>query len=74
MDERRLRDPSIREWLMSLNEMQKIAANGIETVGYELSFIRGRGDAALAVYVCDDNVATIDCDGEINFNPDIDLR
>jgi len=53
---------------------QKFAASSLTQFGYELDFIRDVTDTNIAILSCNDNVAVISKDGEINTNPNIHIR
>jgi len=54
-----------------LSLAQKFAASSLLQFGYELTFIRN-GD--LAIMLCNENIATISVEGEIDSTPNITLR
>jgi hypothetical protein len=72
--ERRQYTPEQEALWNRLTLAQKFAARSLSQFGYDLAFIRGHRDGNLAVFCCDNHVATIDIHGEINSNPAIKLR
>ncbi len=63
-----------KEWWRTLNGVQHVTAQGLVNVGYDLAFVRGMGDEAVAVFVMDESVVTIDTDGDMQINSDIKVR
>ena len=54
---------------------QKFAASSLSQFGYDLAFIRGSASSnSLAILLCESKVATISWDGEINTQPEIQIR
>ena len=58
----------------NLTEEQKFAANSLTKFGYELNFIRDVNNTHLAILCCNEEVAVISKVGEINTDPDINIR
>ncbi|WP_018691378.1 hypothetical protein [Algicola sagamiensis] len=58
----------------SLNMMQKVAMSELNHYGYQLVFTRKTNEGVLAVALCDQKVATISNDGEIDMHPGIKTR
>lgn len=57
-------------WEM-LSLAQKFAASSLLQFGYQLTYIR---NGNTAIMLCDDNIATICLEGEIDSTPDITIR
>ncbi|PAJ73611.1 hypothetical protein CJF42_14795 [Pseudoalteromonas sp. NBT06-2] len=53
---------------------QKVALNRLNQFGYRLAFTRASDGTYLAIAICDDTIATIDFEGEVNLNPKIKIR
>lgn len=53
---------------------QKFSASSLTQFGYKLKFIRDLHDSHLAVLTCNDNIAVISKGGEINTDPNIQIR
>lgn len=53
---------------------QKFSASSLRQFGYKLNFIRDFYDSHLAVLTCNDNIAIISKVGEIDTDPNIDIR
>jgi len=53
---------------------QKVALNKLNQFGYRLAFTRASDGTYLAIALCDDMIATIDFEGEVNLNPKIKIR
>ncbi len=58
----------------NLTLAQKFSASSLTQFGYKLSFIRDFHDTHLAVLTCNENIATISKGGEINTDPNIQMR
>lgn len=72
--ERRLTPDTYHDLWSSLTLAQKFAASSLTKYGYELSFIRCSNVGNIAFMMVDDNVATIEMDGDINTTPDVIIR
>jgi len=58
-----------------LSLSQKFSAQSLSNYGYDLAFIRNKNTSnSTAIFLCGDNIATIDYEGEINTNPAIAVR
>jgi len=57
-----------------LNLSQKFSVRQLSQFGYKLEFIRYYDTGSLAVLMSDSGLATIDCHGEVDTSPDIQLR
>lgn len=57
-----------------LSLTQKFAASTLTQSGYEIAFIRSSQIENLAVFLYENNTATISNDGEINTSPNLTLR
>lgn len=53
---------------------QKVALNKLNQFGYRLAFTRASDGTYLAIAICDEMIATIDFEGEVNLNPKIKIR
>ena len=60
-------------WL-NLTHAQRFAFYTLAKLGYQLLFVRNANNCSTAVASQDNKLATIDDEGEINFNPSIVLR
>ncbi len=57
-----------------LSIMQKFSATSLNQFGYDLAFVRKAQSGHLAIMLCNDNVATVDSDGEIDTAANIVIR
>jgi hypothetical protein len=53
---------------------QKFSASNLMQFGYVLSFIRDYHNTHIAILTCNDNIAVISKVGEINTQPNIEIR
>jgi len=53
---------------------QKVALNKLNQFGYRLAFTRASDGTYLAIAICDEMIATIDFEGEVNLSPKIKIR
>jgi hypothetical protein len=53
---------------------QKVALNKLNQFGYRLAFTRASDGTYLAIAICDEMIATIDFEGEVNLSPKIKVR
>ncbi|AWB66537.1 hypothetical protein C2869_08890 [Saccharobesus litoralis] len=74
MNERRHNKMEARDWWGKLSYAQQATANGLTNVGYELAFVRGDDKDNLAVFKLDDNLITVDRDGDADLMPSIQIR
>lgn len=65
-------DPN--QWWEHLSMAQKFSANSLFQYGYQLQFIRQTDEGKLAVLICDDDIITLNEEGDIDNDPDIILR
>lgn len=72
--ERRTQPPEQSVWWSKLSLAQKFSASSLGKFGYELKFIRNENGHSLAVMTCNDGVAIVSEDGEINTTPSIQIR
>ncbi len=72
--DRRSKPLSSLEHRNRLSTAQRFAFYTLAKLGYQLLFVRGQGDRALAIARQDARLATIDEWGEVNFEPVITLR
>lgn len=73
--ERRKTPPEQSIWWEKLSLAQKFSASSLGKFGYELCFIRNVDTSnRIAVLSCNDTIAVIKEDGEIDTSPDIKLR
>ena len=72
--EKRLESPEQSVWWPKLSLAQKFSASSLGKFGYELHFIRHEKGHKLAVLICNEGVAVISEDGEINTSPNILTR
>ncbi|GAA6203776.1 hypothetical protein [Thalassotalea sp. SU-HH00458] len=72
--ERRSSQNNFDELWSNLTLAQKFAASSLTKYGYELSYIRCSSAGNVAFMTVDDNVATIEMDGEINTTPSVFVR
>lgn len=73
-DERRLTNPDLEAFWHLLTLAQKLALNKLNQYGYQLAFTRASDGTHLAIAICDNVVATIDYEGEVNLNPTLKIR
>ena len=62
------------ELWQDLTLAQKFATSNLMQFGYVLSFIRDYHNTHIAILTCDDNIAVISKVGEINTQPNIEIR
>jgi hypothetical protein len=72
--ERRKTAPENSTWWEKLSLAQKFSASSLSQFGYELIFIRHEEGKNLAFLQCDNGIAIIKEDGEINTSPHIAIR
>ncbi len=58
----------------NLTLAQKFSASSLTQFGYKLSFIRDYHDTRVATLTCSENIATISKCGEINTQPNVQIR
>ena len=75
MEERRAGVSNPVDHWERLNSVQRFAFYSLVKLGYELLFVRNSFSTdSVAIAKLNDQLATIDAEGEINFSPDITLR
>jgi hypothetical protein len=57
-----------------LSFAQKFGASRLTQYGYHLKFIRRSTTNTIAIFVCEERIATVDLIGEIDLSPKIRLR
>jgi len=57
-----------------LNLIQKVMVCELGRLGYQLHFIRGKYANSIAILICNEQVATVDRQGEVALNTDIKIR
>lgn len=72
--ERRGVQPENSVWWEKLTLAQKFSASSLGKFGYELQFVRAQEHGRLAVLTCNNGVATISEDGDIDTSPSIQIR
>jgi len=72
--ERRQAQLTNEECYEKLTFAQKFAASRLTQYGYQLKFLRESTANKIAIFVCEDRIATVDFSGEINLSPKIILR
>ncbi|REL34522.1 hypothetical protein [Thalassotalea euphylliae] len=72
--ERRGVQPEHSVWWDKLTLAQKFSASSLGKFGYELQFVRSGDHGSLAVLTCNNGIATISDDGEIDTSPSIQIR
>ncbi|MGB1197693.1 MAG: hypothetical protein ACPG46_01515 [Thalassotalea sp.] len=72
--DRRREPPEQSEWWNKLSLAQKFSASSLGKFGYELAFVRSENGQNLAVLRCNDGIAVISEDGEIDNAPNIKVR
>jgi len=72
--ERRQYTPEQASLWDKLSLAQKFAASSLNQFGYDLAFIRNSSNGRTAILLCNDKVATIADDGEIDTSPNITIR
>ena len=72
--ERRQYTPQQSNLWDKLSLAQKFSSNSLTQFGYDLSFIRHSKSGNLAIFLCDNNAATIADDGEISTLVSIVIR
>jgi hypothetical protein len=61
-------------WWEKLSLAQKFSASSLSQFGYDLNFIRYQDGKSLAVLQCNNGIAIISEDGEINTSPHVYIR
>lgn len=74
VQERRNADYTATSLWSRLSVGQKFAANSLTHFGYELAFVRRVNNDYLAVMMLDNNLATVNEDGDIDTSPNIAIR
>ena len=74
MLERRGATPEHSVWWTKLSLAQKFSASSLGKFGYELAFVRNEHGKSLAVLTCNNGIAVITEDGDINTSPEINIR
>ncbi len=72
-ERRRTAEPANTLWQL-LTAEQKMAFYRLQGYGYRLLFIRQMFSGPLAIVAQQDELATIDCTGDINLAPSIVIR
>jgi len=72
--ERRLINICQNVWYDKLTLAQKFSASKLSQYGYQLKFIRNIKGEAIAIFSCDDRLATVNITGDIDLKPKIRLR
>lgn len=57
-----------------LSLSQKFSTSSLNQFGYNLAFIRQGDKSSLAILLCNDSVATVSNEGDIDTNPKITIR
>jgi len=57
-----------------LSFAQKFGASRLTQYGYHLKFVRGNTTNKIAIFVCEERIATVDLSGEIDLSPKIKIR
>ena len=58
----------------NLTLAQKFSASSLTQFGYKLNFIRDFHNTRVAILTCNENIAIISKNGEINAHPNIKIR
>ncbi len=61
-------------WWSKLSLAQKFSASSLGKFGYELNFVRNDKGQKIAFLFCNDGIATINEEGEINTSPNTKVR
>lgn len=72
--DRRQEPPEQSIWWSKLSLAQKFSASSLGKFGYELSFVRNERGSSIAFMTCNNVVATISEDGDINTSPKASIR
>jgi hypothetical protein len=72
--ERRTEPPEQSVLWQQLSLAQKFSASSLGKFGYELTFIRREGGFSIAVLTCDDDIAVVYDDGDIETSAEIKIR
>lgn len=72
--ERRNEPPEQSVWWEKLTLAQKFSVSSLGKFGYELAFVRREKGYRLAVLTCNEGVAVVTEDGDINSSPEIKIR
>lgn len=73
-DDRRITQPNIDQHWHKLSTAQRFAFYTLAKLGYQLLFVRQSRNEKTAVIRQDNQLVTIDGEGDINFNPTLVLR
>ncbi|WP_076410121.1 hypothetical protein [Shewanella sp. UCD-KL12] len=73
-DDRRITQPNIDQHWHKLSTAQRFAFYTLAKLGYQLLFVRQSKNEKTAVVRQDDQLVTIDGEGDIDFNPSLVLR
>ncbi|NRB22652.1 hypothetical protein [Shewanella sp.] len=73
-DERRITQPNINQHWNRLSRAQRFAFYALAKFGYRLFFVRQSDNEHTAVVRQADHLVTIDSEGDIDFNPNLELR
>ncbi len=71
---RRRRAVESYEWWNHLNYAQKFSVSSLYKFGYEINFVRTIDHKSIVVMSLNGNIATVDKDGLIDTQPDIQVR
>ncbi|QLE86782.1 MULTISPECIES: hypothetical protein [Shewanella] len=74
LGDRRITQPNIDEHWHRLTTAQRFAFYTLAKLGYQLLFVRQEKTHSTAVAKQDDQLVTIDDEGDIDFNPTLILR
>ncbi|QFU24325.1 hypothetical protein FM038_020675 [Shewanella eurypsychrophilus] len=73
-DDRRITQPNIDQHWHKLSTAQRFAFYTLAKLGYQLLFVRQSRNEKTAVIRQDNQLVTIDSEGDINFSPKLVLR
>lgn len=72
--ERRNEPPHKSVWWVKLSLAQKFSVSSLNKFGYQLEFIRHENGHSLAVLTCNEAIAVVKEDGDIDTSSNITLR
>jgi len=72
--DRRVENLKKSEHYEKLSFAQKFGASRLTQFGYHLKFLRESTPNKIAIFICEERIATVDISGEIDLSPKIKLR
>ncbi|MAG76775.1 MAG: hypothetical protein CL811_08445 [Colwelliaceae bacterium] len=72
--ERRIGSPTYESLCHQLSMSQRYSVNALNQYGYQLRYLRRGEQGNLAIMLCEESVASVNEQGEIETSPAINLR